>query len=146
VAGVIGMGGVAGCSGREDDSEAADCRTPRSSSVPATEFPDDLSAASAESTALRIEERYARQRAADDGWRVQGVDWANAESRTEDSPYLVRATVSLDAVEPEREETATLSGSLYYQAWYRFTNLRAERAPSDTADPPEQGWVTVACA
>jgi hypothetical protein len=72
---------------------------------------------------------------------------ANVESAADG--FHVQVSVSLYATESEERAdgtATTLVASLPYDAWYHVTETRIERGPGSGADPPSDGWATVACA
>ncbi|MFC6953182.1 hypothetical protein [Halorubellus litoreus] len=158
---------TAGCVGTLDSAQPTDTEssTPASTSADTTtatctvddslglvdvEVPGDPTEAAARDLAEFVEEAYARDRAEADGWNVQGVDYATAESQPADDGAYASVEVSLDASESaERagDSETTVLADLYYAAWYHVTATRVERSAADGGeDPPDYGWATIACA
>ncbi|WP_323676571.1 hypothetical protein [Halorubellus sp. PRR65] len=128
------------------------CTVEDSLGVVDVDVPEDPTPGAARSLAEFVEETVARDRADAEGWNVGGVEYVRSETaddQPEDGAYAY-AEVSLDAVESaERADgtATTLVASLHYDAWYRVTATRVERAPAyDDGAPPEDGWTTIACA
>lgn len=130
--------------------QTTECTVPDSSPLPSAELPSELTRDSVESFALSVEETYAVRRAENDGWTVDGTDGVYATVERDDTGFLVKATVNIDATKSQEKSTGTpqtLYGSLTYSGWYRVTDQKAERGPGEGHDsPPDWGWVTVVCS
>ncbi|WP_227131269.1 hypothetical protein [Halorubellus salinus] len=131
-------------------SPTATCTVDDSLDLADVDVPEDPTEGPAREVAEFVERAYARDRAEAEGWNVSGVEYVHSETDDDaDAGVVVFVEVSLDAAESaERAGDAetTLLASLHYDAWYRVTEARVERSAADSDDPPDYGWVTIACA
>lgn len=148
IAGCVSQDSVSSESDEGPNTTESGCSVREDSVFKDFEIPSELTKESAKEFAVDAEEIYGKERAEKDDWSIAGTDSTETTIQSRESGgYYVKVVISLDGTKETEVQgkEETLYGDLGYEGWYRITNSSAQRAPGDSAEPPEDGWRNVSC-